>query len=125
VVGTNPLRHSNHEWEVGGAWQETPPTHVMSKGEGAHVQGACDREWEGGGWQRRPPSRDLREGGAGGGCESPPSSGRIVVGRDGLQLAFRAREMVVVVDATCVSSERGAGDGHKSPPSLKLRVGGW
>ena len=34
VVGANPLRHSNSEWEGGGAGQETPPIRVSSEGGG-------------------------------------------------------------------------------------------
>ena len=67
----------------------------------------------------------------------------LVVGRQNLLLAFRAREVVVVGvnplhHSNCewegvrwqgrplsrISSEGGGGGGHESPPSLKLRVGG-
>jgi len=33
VVGKNPLRHSNREWE-GGSWQAKPPTRISSEGGG-------------------------------------------------------------------------------------------
>jgi hypothetical protein len=33
VVGKNPLRHSNREWE-GGSWQAKPPTRKSSEGGG-------------------------------------------------------------------------------------------
>ncbi len=64
--------------------------------------------------------------------------------RDGLQLAFQAREGLVVganplrhpnreredggwqvKPPTCVSSEGGAGSGRESPLSPELRAGGW
>jgi len=49
VVGVNPLRHSNREWEDGG-WQAKPPTRVSSEGGG-------------GGGRESPPSLKSRVGG--------------------------------------------------------------
>ncbi len=50
VVGANPLRHSNHEWE-GGGWQARPPTQNSGERGG------------GGGGHKSPPPLKSRVGG--------------------------------------------------------------
>ncbi len=87
VMGTNPLRHSNREWEAV-SWQENPPTRVSSEGGvGGGRESPPSLESRVGG-QENPPTRVSSEGGVvvdgqvgGGGHKSPPSLESRVGGR--------------------------------------------